>query len=392
MSEFLYQFREEERHSVVALPFPLEKVVEDWSRLRSRMVRDIPAEFARAEWAYLVNFLNEDSLLGTFKDTFGEMVPLGSAMPAVLVQPRGQVAVWLPNNVSLLGPLALILLSLTGNRIRLKGGKDSEDLTGSFLRFTMENLRPGELLAALSERVQHEVFGRDDPRSHEMARDAQIRVVFGSDAAAEAVHDMPHPVGSRGFSFIDRRSEVWIETSCATDELLVDLLKVFAIYGQAGCTSPRRIILLDASSGEVARFGERLLQVWEGLKFEAPAMHIASGNLMGKQLADAVGWNTRLAAGHGAAFATGDLSLPECSMPMGLAVVGASVQEARNALPENIQTIGYAFQDPTTPAWMRVFAGTGVKRIVPLATMHHFGPVWDGEEFWRGCFEFVSLG
>ena len=60
-------------------------------------------------------------------------------------------------------------------------------------------------------------------------------------------------------------------------------------------------------------------------------------------------------------------------------------------LPRNIQTIGYAFANPADPAWLRVIAHTRIKRLVPIAAMHHFGPVWDGQAFWRECFEETPL-
>ncbi len=391
MSSYLHQFRAPRVSTVVALRFPLDEVVDDWSGLRSVMIREIPEEFTRDEWAYLVSFLGSENLMGVFETTFGESVSLGSSRSSIMAQPCGQVAVWLPNNVSLLGPLVLILLSLTGNPMRLKGGQDSEDLTGVFLRYALKHLNQGKLLNYLQHQVKHEVFGREDPRSAVFAAESQVRIVFGSDEAARAIHNLPHPLGSKAYSFIDRRSEAWIEKSCISDQLILDLLKVFAIYGQAGCTSPRRVVLLGASVDDAVQFTGELSKIWIAMKRPEPAMHIASNNIMGQQLANALGWKSRLSEKHGAVFAAGNYLLPECPMPMGLMVVAATAEEARNRLPTNIQTIGSAFVDPEAESWLRFFAGTRVKRIVPLSSMHHFGPVWDGEEFWRGCFDLISL-
>jgi hypothetical protein len=33
----------------------------------------------------------------------------------------------------------------------------------------------------------------------------------------------------------------------------------------------------------------------------------------------------------------------------------------------------------------------GVKRFVPLAEMHRFGPIWDGQSFWRGTFDRMEI-
>ena len=389
--DHLHFFQSATRNTAVALPFALEKFVEDWSRLRSRMIREMPSAFSRDEWAYLVTFLSPENLLSPFEQSFGKSAAVQSAVSNSLARPRGPVAVWLPSNVSLLGPLMLVLLSLTGNPIRLKGGTEAEDLTGVFLKFARDHVSPGPLQTYLAEQVQHDVFTRNDPRNLEMAKLAQIRIVFGSDAAAEAIHSMPRPVESAGYSFVDRRSEAWIEGSCASDGVLRNLLKVFAIYGQTGCTSPRRVILLGASIREAVSVRDRLLDLWPETITRPPAMHVASSNIMGSQWAAALGWDAKLAARHGAVFASGEISLPEFSAPMGLMIVPATLEETMAVLPRNIQTIGHAFANPADPAWLRVIAHTRIKRLVPIAAMHHFGPVWDGQAFWRECFEETPL-
>ena len=43
-----------------------------------------------------------------------------------------------------------------------------------------------------------------------------------------------------------------------------------------------------------------------------------------------------------------------------------------------------------TPCCSRA-ACTRAKRVVPIARMHHFGPVWDGRGFWREAFEEVPV-
>ena len=40
------------------------QVAAAWSELRGVMIRERPADFTRDEWAYLIQFLAEDSLAG----------------------------------------------------------------------------------------------------------------------------------------------------------------------------------------------------------------------------------------------------------------------------------------------------------------------------------------
>jgi hypothetical protein len=72
-------------------------------------------------------------------------------------------------------------------------------------------------------------------------------------------------------------------------------------------------------------------------------------------------------------------------------VVFASIEEATASLPSNIQTIGHCVRQPHDPRWLERIARTPAKRFVPIEAMHHFGPVWDGGNYWRQFFEEVGL-
>ena len=396
MSEHVAWFRSTERVVAVTLPFVLDDVIADWASLRVTMARQLPDVFERDEWAYLISFLEEANLRGAYVQSFGAPVgPPKSGKPggaAGLIRPRGPVAVWLPNNVSLLGPLVMILISITGNPMLLKGGSRSEDLTGAFLQFAIEHLREGPLREALRATVRYDVFDRDDARNAEFAAEARSRIIFGSDAAAASIEALPHPQGSTGFAFIDRRSEAWVERELLSDELVDVLIKVFAIYGQAGCTSPRRVVVLDGTKGDALELRDRMLARWPEVIKRRPAPHVASACVMARQWAAALGWDARLAANNGAVLATGEAATSTFESPMGLPVVAASVEAALDALPPNIQTIGHAVHDPNSGDWLARIARSGAKRFVPVARMHHFGPVWDGVDFWRQTFEEVEVG
>lgn len=378
--------------TALALPFDYQQSVEDWSALRKRMVRQVPPEFTRDEWAYLATFLERENLFNPFLATFGTEVAAPDQTPNLLYRPRGPIAVWLPNNVSLLGPLTLILLSLTGQPIRLKLGSSAQDLTSAFLQYAMANLPQGELKEYLTTQVKAEVFSREDPRQQELTNDAKIRIIFGSDAAAEAIHKLLHPLESLGFSFVDRESEAWLEQGALNKQVLTTLIKVFAIYGQAGCTSPKRVILLDGSDAAVRRLRDDLLDLWPTVIAEKTPMHTASANVMAEQWARALGWDAQRTPDNTALLACGTQGLPSFDGLMTLRIQGASRKQALVDLPPNIQTIGHALESPHDPAWLKLLAGSRVRRFVDLSRMHHFGSIWDGQEFWRQCFEPMEVG
>jgi Acyl-CoA reductase (LuxC) len=342
--------------------------IERWTELRAAMIRTRPDAFTRDEWAYLISFLDAGHLQGIVHDTFA---------PNVMARPRGSVVVWLPNNVTLLGPLTLILLTLTGNRIFMKEGSRADALTLAFADFVRANGG-----AALLERAEIVRAERNDPAVLERTTHADVVIVFGFDEAVAAAAQHVRP-GATLIPFSDRRSEAWLAGSPA-DGVLVDLIKVFAVYGQAGCTSPARVVVLDGSAEEIR---DRIVRLWpERLRNREP--HVASSNILAAQLAAAAGWDAALVAANSAVIAAGAATLEIPQAGLFLPIVALPVADAIASLPANIQTVGHNVDADMALQWL---AGTAVKRIVPIAAMHHFGPVWDGREWFRECFEWVEV-
>jgi hypothetical protein len=391
MSDRLTLFDDGARRIALALPFDLDAWIAEWSGLRSTMIRNCPEAFTRDEWAYLITFLDPESVRRVIESHFGKRALEAGAEIRAVLRPRGRIAIWLPNNVSLLGPLTLILASLSGNSVWLKAGSHSEDLAAAFLDFCRTALPQGPLANYLQNQVRLDSFARDDPRVGEMAASAAVRIVFGSDEAVAAIEGLPHPAESSAFAFSDRRSEAWIEPSRVDDPTLESLAKVFAIYGQAGCTSPRRVVLIDGTIDQARQARDRLLALWRKAIPRDPPMHQASANIMTRQHAAILGWSAELTERYGAVLTVGDASLPEIEGPSVLPFVALPLDQAIAQLPANIQTIGHAVADPRDTRWLEMLATTSVKRFVPLARMHHFGPVWDGFRFWHTFFEEVEV-
>jgi len=391
MSDHFHYFFSSHQRTIVVLPFDLSSVLSDWTGLRSAMIKSRPTGFNRDEWAYLISFLDKNKLLSPFLQSFGEPAPNSTGVVNRMMRPRGPIAVWLPGNVSLLGPLTLILLSLTGNALRMKSSSQDENISQTFLDFALQHLPAGPLLSYLRERIRLETFDRHDARNREMAEHAALRLVFGADEAAAAIEALPHSIDSIGFAFVDRQSEVWMEYDAADDDVLVQLIKVFAVYGQAGCTSPQRVILLEGRLSEAKQLHQRLLRLWPKVINHDFPMHVASSNILAFQLANALGWQAALVPRHGAVLAVGKLDSPAFSALMSLPIIPATLEQAISRLPVNIQTIGYALKSPADARWLEILARSRVKRFVPLSRMHHFGPVWDGWAFWNQAFEEIEI-
>ena len=334
----------------------------------------------------MVAFLDPVHLRETFTRTFG---PVADAEIQSLWRPRGGIAIWLPNNVSLLGPLVLILASFTGQLIRVKTGSRSDELCGAFMEYCLAKLPSNGLREYLASKITIQAFDRTDSRNAEMAADALVRIAFGSDQAVAAVHALLHPVESVGISFGNKRSEAWVRAKGLDDAQVDTLLKVFAIYGQAGCTSPCRVVLLEGSKNQALELRERMLQRWPVAIKRNPAMHVASSNIMSAQWNYALGWDCKRVAENAAVIGVGSLDQGEMHGMMALPITWATIPEAIEHLPGNIQTLGYLADDPED--LLASLVSSRIKRFVPVSQMHHFGPVWDGVNFLANLFEEVQV-
>lgn len=378
----------------LALPHVLDAVIEAWDAMRRDLLQSPPVGFTRDELAYVVSFLEPESLLGMVESVVGRLEqtkPLRA--PRRMLRSRADAALWLPNNVSLLGPLMLILLSLAGCRLRIKAASETSDLTFALLEMARAHARE-PLASYLRHKVEHLRIDHEDPRMAELAASAELQIFFGSDAGAAAVMGLPRPVRSVWLPFVDRRSQAWIEPAAISDNTLSALLRVFAIYGQAGCTSPGRVVLLDASEEEAHALAKRLCGLWPSVIRASTPMHIASVNVMTEQWALATGYRALRTPDGAAVIASGTrelTELPAVEAPRFLPIVAASREAAVAALPHNIQTIGHALKRPEDPAWVQLLANTRVARFVPLANMHHFGALWDGFPVLSTLFEHVEV-
>lgn len=331
-----------------------------WSALRPAMIRERPDAFTRDEWAYLVQFLAAESLAGFIGPGPG----------------RERVTLVMPSNVSLLGPLVLVVATLGARAVRVKLGSRGDDVVQPFLDFVRPRAAPA--LAAALAGVESARLDRDDPRLAAWVADADVRVVFGSDAAVAAIAALPHRADSRLLGFGDMYSEAWLGPAAGDDDLDT-LIRVFAIYGQAGCTSPRRVVVLDADLAAVAALRDRLAARWPVVMRAPVAMHLASQNLLHGQLARHAGATTTLAPGHAAVLAIAPRALAVPPGPLTLVLSPATLAEATAAVPANLQTVGLALPGDVEARARAALAATPARRVVPLGRMHHFEPRWDGQ-------------
>ncbi len=66
------QFRTAATTSWVVLPFELAEFLRGWQKVVGSMIRSKPDGFSRDEWAYVIAFLDQASLMLPFHQNFGE--------------------------------------------------------------------------------------------------------------------------------------------------------------------------------------------------------------------------------------------------------------------------------------------------------------------------------
>ena len=391
MYNVLTNFKRNDYVTTVILPFKVEDIIDNWASLRKVMVKKRAEVFTREEWAYLIYFLEISNLKAPFEYCFGKFYTDEIEQIQCCVKPRRTISIWLPNNVSLLGPLILILTSLSGSTIKMKAGSNSKNLTHEFYQFVLNEKRLNPLTNYLEKFVSIEEFDRDDSRNVDMAKQSDVRIAFGSTSTIRAIDALEKKIDSIPFYFIDRQSQAWIEKETITAKLVSDIIKVFAIYGQAGCTSPTKIIILDGSYKGARMLRKQIVDYWPKIIKYMPPMYVASLNILDKQLALAKGWEAECTALNGAVILNGEGDVPELHSNLTLPIVALNLHDAVNTIPSNIQTIGYSVNNPSDKKWLFAVLNSQAKRFVPITKMHHFWFVWDGYSFWHQLFEETEI-
>jgi len=363
-------------------------ILHDWQQLRLRMIRRHDAAFTRDEWAYLVQFLDPERLALPWRDSFG--VSAGMAGQGMRVAPRQRVALWLPNNVSLLGCLALVLISLTGAQVRVKAGSRGRDLCSHFAAFAADSLPEGPLRDWWTQRVCIEVFDRLDARNAAMSAWADARILFGGDEAAVSVAGLPHAAGTPFLSFGHKVSEAWCSVAAAHDPAAAQALaKAFSIYGQAGCTSPKRVVIVGGSRDDADALASGMAVHWRVT--EPPAQAHASEVVMGEQWARAQGLEARRLAHNGALLVLSPVQPARVFAHLGLQLQWGSLPDVVASGAANLQTVGHTESPQVPVGWVDAFSETAGSRFVPVSRMHDFSHVWDGLAWWKSLFRFVEV-
>lgn len=375
------------------LPYNLDALLSDAQALVRQMIKTGPTlSFTRDEWAYLIHTFQPKSLISVFTDTFGPMVTAANPddQRRYLIS-RETATVWLPNNVSLLGPLMVNNLLLAGLTVFAKSGSHASPLLNELQSYISNNAPNGTLKSLWQNKLRTEQFDRKDPRNETWSYEADVRLAFGNDTSIQAIKSLPSKSNSPFFGFGDHSSEIWISPKeAATSDTVQNILNVFRIYGKRGCTSPARVVIIDGTVGDAQDLALKLQTRWNEIKAPRPAPHLVSETIMADQVARASGAVSFRTHDGGAVFIAGDVTHFDLPGQMTLPIMALDIPAALSSQKANIQTVGVAADDGWVTDWKPQLITSGALRVVSVQKMHYFGPHWDGMPYWRSCFREIE--
>ncbi len=305
-----------------------------------------------------------------------------------LVFPRGNVFHLPPANVDTIFVYSWALSALAGNhnvvRISSRAAGAAEAI------FEALNEVDADPVIARTQRMV--TYGRDDAITGALSRWCDLRVIWGGDAAVDAIRKHPLRPSGRDLTFPDRTS--WAVLSmpgwraadpAARKAAVVGFANDAYWFDQAACSSPRTVFLIgDGDPADVrTEFLDLLLTVVDQRGWTVDAAMAVEKRVNAYGLA-ATGAATTVEFPDNRITAltlTGSDQVPRRWIGAGafpFAQVG-SLTELVPAMTRQDQTVShFGF----TPAELRAFAialgGRGVDRIVPFGSALTFGAVWDG--------------
>jgi len=304
-----------------------------------------------------------------------------------IVFPRGNVFHVPPANVDTIFVYSWALSALAGNH--------------NVVRISSRSAAAADtILAALNEvdadpvirRTQRMVtYGRDDALTAALSQWADLRVIWGGDAAVEAIRKHPLRPSARDLTFPDRTSWAAISAAgwraadpAARREAVVGFSNDAYWFDQAACSSPRTVFLVGTDTADVrSEFVELLLDVVDQRGWQVDAAMAVEKRVNAYGLA-ATGAVTALDFPANSVTAMSLAAVPDAPRrwigagAFPFAEVGSLLDlvPAMNRQDQTFSHFGFA------PAELRAFAlalaGRGVDRIVPFGSALTFSAIWDG--------------
>ena len=305
------------------------------------------------------------------------------------VFPRGNVFHVPPANVDTIFVYSWALSALAGNNNVVRISERSAVAADTILAALNEVLADADPVIGRTQRMV--TYGRDDAVTAALSQWADLRVIWGGDAAVTAIRKHPLRPSARDLTFPDRTS--WAAISAAGWRAADPAARRQAVVGfsndaywfdQAACSSPRTVFLVGTDTADVrAEFVELLLEVVDQRGWQVDAAMAVEKRVNAYGLA-ATGAVTALDFPANSVTAMSLAAVPDAPRrwigagAFPFAEVG-SLLDLVPAMNRQDQTFShFGFAPDELRAFALALAGRGVDRIVPFGSALTFGAIWDG--------------
>ena len=319
--------------------------------------------------------------------------------PDALIFPRGNVFHVPPANVDTIFVYSWALSALAGNHNVVRISSRSATAADTILEALNATLADADPVIARTQKMV--TYGRDDAVTAALSQWCDLRVIWGGDAAVEAIRRHPLRPSARDLTFPDRTS--WAALSAAGWRAADPAARKDAVVGfandaywfdQAACSSPRTVFLVGTDTTDVREeFLELLLQVVDqrGWGVDAAMAVEKRVNAYGLAATGAISAMKFPANAVTAMSLTGVSGAPRRWIGAGafpFAEVG-SLLDLVPAMTRQDQTFShFGFGEAELREFATALAGRGVDRIVPFGSALTFSSIWDGYDLPR---EFTRL-
>jgi len=305
------------------------------------------------------------------------------------VFPRGNVFHVPPANVDTIFVYSWALSALAGNNNVVRISERSAVAADTILAALNEVLTDADPVIGRTQRMI--TYGRDDAVTAALSQWADLRVIWGGDAAVDAIRKHPLRPSARDLTFPDRTSWAAISAAgwraadpAARRQAVVGFTNDAYWFDQAACSSPRTVFLVGTDTADVrAEFVELLLEVVDQRGWQVDAAMAVEKRVNAYGLA-ATGAVTALDFPANSVTAMSLAAVPDAPRrwigagAFPFAEVGSLLDlvPAMNRQDQTFSHFGFAPEE--LRAFALALAGRGVDRIVPFGSALTFGAIWDG--------------
>ncbi|GAA0554819.1 acyl-CoA reductase [Paractinoplanes ferrugineus] len=306
-----------------------------------------------------------------------------------VVFPRGNVFHVPPANVDTIFVYSWALSALAGNHNVVRISERSAAAADTILAALNEVLADADPVIGRTQRMI--TYGRDNAITAALSQWCDLRVIWGGDAAVEAIRKNPLRPSARDLTFPDRTSWAAISadgwraaTPASRRDAVVGFSNDAYWFDQAACSSPRTVFLVGSQTSDVrAEFIELLLEVVDQRGWAVDAAMAVEKRVNAYEMA-ATGAISAMEFPKNSVTAMSLTAVP--SAPRRWIGAGAfpfaevgSLLELVPAMNRQDQTFShFGFGLDQLREFALALGGRGVDRIVPFGQALTFSAIWDG--------------